>query len=119
MSSTMCSCDVAVTMKVSDALINTWQTAAEQSGNSPGYYRRRLDLDAPMALYAGIILPNNSRQITMRFSSDAFAPRVLLQSSRGYIVTQDQVDSDESKIVDVNICETTPKLPAEIFLLFG
>ncbi len=104
-------------MKASD-LLSAWEAAAAQAGTSPGYYRRRLDIDAAVALYAGILLPGKLRQITIRFSYEIFGSRVIAQLSRGYVVTEERQDSDENGCIFIHISEATPKLPQEIFLVF-
>lgn len=99
--------------QVSELLTMAWEAASAEVADIPGYYRRRLSLDIPFPVYAGIAVPNRVRRVSIEFGIEALQGLDLTDRTRGYLV---ETERDRQKgTVFVHVEETLASLPKDLF----
>ena len=106
-------------MKVSDDLQTAWAASKAEASAAPGYYRRRVKDSGPLAVYAGIQIPEKARKISVRIPSRLHVSTELVHSTRGYDISKDEIDIEEPNTFSVCIRETMAAVPKDLFLIFG
>lgn len=99
--------------QVSESLTMAWEAASAEAAEVPGYYRRRLSLDVPFPVYAGIVVPNRMRRVSIEFGIEALQGLDLTDRTRGCLV---ETERDRQKgTVFVHVDETPASLPKDLF----
>lgn len=109
----MSSPSVEMMSQISETLTSVWGAASVEASDAPGYYRRRLPFSISLPLYAGIVVPNRARRVSIEFEAEALEGLDLADSTRGYFVEAER-DKRRNTVL-VHIQETLASMPKDLF----
>src|SRR5882762_7502837 len=104
-------------MKVSEALKETWSAVVDEASSSDGYYHRRIPLEAPWPVHAGVHGPSKDRILILETEKKALSKTRLKDESKGYIVEVCEDDARRPDRLTIRIQETS-QVYREIFTIF-
>lgn len=104
-------------MKVSEALSVAWKAATDDAGETPGYYRRRIPLPLSLPVYGGVVVPGNTRRLSMEFEQKSLLGLNFKDRTRGYLVESEPQSTEKSLFVHLQ--EAASPMPKDLFHIFS
>jgi hypothetical protein len=105
---------MATTMTISESLANAWASAKKDAGPNPGFYRRRVILPGAHVVYAGLLMPGATRQVSFEVPPLP-ADNSVRDRTRGYSVGLEPSDSGKPNWQFIGISEAGPGGTGELF----